>query len=167
MTVEEYTFSKYAGKPVLVDSNLLLLFMVGSFDQELIVRFKRTARYSVRHYELLVRILGYFSGVVATPHILTEVSNLANSLPEWMKLEWFAHFSAQIPNLEERFRDTESLRLESGFLPFGLTDSALQHVASTTLLLTDDRRLAGYLVSVGIAVLNFDDLFQISRSLAD
>lgn len=76
MTIEEELFKNHVGKPVLVDANLLLLVMIGSFDRDLIASFKRTCAYSIRHYDLLVRLLGYFSTVVTTPHILTEVSNL-------------------------------------------------------------------------------------------
>ena len=37
---------KYASRGVLVDTNILLLFVVGAFDRELIPRFKRTSHFA-------------------------------------------------------------------------------------------------------------------------
>ncbi len=165
MTLEEQIFSQHAGKPVLVDANLLLLMMIGSFDPALITNFKRTSDYTIRDYEILVKFVGYFSGVVTTPHLLTEVSNLANSLPEWIKEPWSTHFQLQIPKLEERFQSSSNLSRESSFVRFGLADSALQYFASNSLVITNDRRIGGYLRAIGKPVLVFQDLVQISEWL--
>src|SRR5579863_2730459 len=85
----------HIGKPVILDSNLLLLLWCTNFDRSLI-KFKRLNSFQIEDIELLTETLKMFSAVRTTPHVLTEVSNLANQLPSWKKRDWFEHFSTQI-----------------------------------------------------------------------
>ncbi len=43
----------YRTKGVLVDSNLLLLLFIGSYDPQRIKKFKRTQEYTFEDFELL------------------------------------------------------------------------------------------------------------------
>jgi hypothetical protein len=166
MTFEEQIFGRHVGKKLILDSNLLLLLLIGDFEPALIKNFKRTARYSLDHHEALVQFLGSFSGVLTTPHILTEVGNLANSLPEWQKTAWGEYFSLQIAHIEEIYRASSDLAQDPGFPAYGLTDIAMGMIANQALVLTDDRRFAGYLRSLSRDVLDFNDLFEIRKALA-
>src|SRR5688572_3320883 len=66
---------------IILDTNLLLLFVVGSYDPLYITRHRRTANFTVDDYELLcVRIDG--AELVFTPNVLTETSNLLWQTPE-------------------------------------------------------------------------------------
>ena len=62
---------------VAIDTNLLLLLVVGETDRGWIKHHKRLGAYDIDAYELLVEIIRDISRVVVTPNILTEVSNLA------------------------------------------------------------------------------------------
>jgi hypothetical protein len=62
---------------VLIDSNLLLLLMIGAIDRDRITTFKRTQKYSSDDFELLQQLVSKFSKIVTTPQILTEVSTSA------------------------------------------------------------------------------------------
>ena len=62
---------------VLVDSNLLLLYLVGLTNKDRIPLFKRTQKYTVAEFELLVRLLAIFKKIVTTPQVIAEVSTLA------------------------------------------------------------------------------------------
>jgi hypothetical protein len=68
---------EHSGKGVLVDTNLPVLPFVGSVNRRRIERFKRTDAFTVADYDLLVRLLGTFGRVLATPHVLAQVSDLA------------------------------------------------------------------------------------------
>lgn len=61
---------------LLLDTNILLLLGVGLIRAELVDRFKRTASYSRRDYNLVLRYSGRAGRLVTTPHILAEFSNL-------------------------------------------------------------------------------------------
>jgi hypothetical protein len=86
--------ARYRTAGVLVDTNLLLVYFVGAFDPALIPKFKRTRMYTLEDHPLLVRVLGFFEKVVTTPHILTEVSNLAGQLPSHLTRGVFEKFAA-------------------------------------------------------------------------
>ena len=74
--------NRYATKGVLVDTNILLLYFVGTVNRDRIERFKRTKTFTTNDYDVLVRLLSIFQKIVTTPNILTEVSNFINQLGE-------------------------------------------------------------------------------------
>ncbi|MGC1463942.1 MAG: hypothetical protein WA802_17205 [Terracidiphilus sp.] len=171
MTLEEQLFAKHKGKSVLLDSNLFLVFLAGSVNPRLFGQFKRVSTYTIQDYELLVRLLGAFTTLLTTPHILTEVSNLANSLPGWLKPDWSRNFATLIasqhdkPGLRERWSPANELAQMPEFLAFGITDAALTELCSEALVVTEDYRLSGALASQGIPILNFGDLRKLQQLL--
>jgi hypothetical protein len=162
MTPEEYIFSQYRGKRILLDSNLLLLFLIGSFERRRIEQFKRTSDFSEADFDILANLLTAFRTIVTTPHVLTEVSNLANALPENLKPLWAEHFALQTGSLMEVFEPAAEVMRQLSFGAFGLTDAAIHGAAQDTLILTEDFRLSGFLRFQGVAVLNFRDLISLS-----
>jgi hypothetical protein len=171
MLVEQTLFSRFRGKSVLLDSNLLLVLLAGSIHPGLFRRFKRVSDYTIDDYSLLVRLLSSFSVLLTTPHILTEVSNLANSLPEWYKPDWHEKFTLLVaseqraPGLRERWVPATELSRMPEFSAFGITDAAVTNLASEALVVTADYRLSGVLRSQGIPVLNFGDLRKLQQLL--
>lgn len=75
--IEAY-IKQYRRKGIIVDTNLLLLALIGGTSS--IVEFKRTCGYSDADYQLLLKVIDQFEKLVSTPHILAEVSNLTNGL---------------------------------------------------------------------------------------
>src|ERR1035438_86249 len=63
---------------LLVDTNLLVLFAVGTVNRNVIETFKRTCQYTKADYDLLVRVLGNFERLYTVAHVLAEVSNLTD-----------------------------------------------------------------------------------------
>ena len=63
---------------LLVDTNLLVLFAVGTVNRNRIETFKRTCQYTKAEYDLLVRVLGNFERLYTVAHVLAEVSNLTD-----------------------------------------------------------------------------------------
>lgn len=57
---EEEIFKRYVGRNVLLDSNLLLLYVSVSVDVRLLDRFKRISDFTIRDYEMLVKLLRSF-----------------------------------------------------------------------------------------------------------
>ena len=147
------------GKGLLIDSNLLLLFFVGLFDRTRIAKFKRTAQFTVEDFERLADFVGQFKEIVTTPNILTEVSNLMGHLPDKLRYSFHEQFAYDLKNLHEHYTPSRELAAEKGFPRFGLTDTAILRAASRDcLVLTDDFRLAQYLGSRNIDVINFNHL---------
>ena len=153
------SIQRYHSRGVLVDTNILLLHFVGSYDRELIPRFKRTRTYTVEDYDLLSRLLSQFERIVTTPNILTEVNSLSSQLGEPAKEQYFKEFARGIDTLDEKYVESATAAQLEQFPRLGLTDSGIVHLAKGNyLVLTDDFRLYGVLEHLGIDVLNFNHL---------
>ena len=67
-----------AGDGLLVDTNLLVLFAVGTVNRNRIESFKRTRQYTKADYDLLLRVLDKFNTRYTVAHVMAEVSNLTD-----------------------------------------------------------------------------------------
>lgn len=71
-------FKKYKQRGILIDTNILVLWFVGTVNKSRISQFNRTEQFVPEDYDTLVAILDYFSQIITTPNILTEVNSLVN-----------------------------------------------------------------------------------------
>jgi hypothetical protein len=160
--VNEYALQviqRHRQSGVLVDTNLLLLYLIGSFRREQITRFKRTNTFTIEDFDLLERLLGQFARVLTTPNILTEVSNLAGQLSSHLKPDFFSSFAARISFLDEHQVASSVVAPNREFVKFGLTDAVMIALAKEShLVLTAEFPLANYLQSLGMDVINFNHL---------
>lgn len=154
--------AKYCRDGVLLDTNLLLLLLVGAVDRRLVPKFKRTSQFVERDFDLLVRFVAAFERRSVTAHILTETSNLGGQLGEPLRSRFFRVLFGAIEDLDEiAIPSVEASRSES-IAPairerLGLTDSILIVTASAPrLVLTDDETLVGELASRRLDAINFD-----------
>jgi len=149
---------RYAAHGVVVDANLLLLLLIGSFDRKQISRNKRLQTFSPEDFDLLVEVLKGFARIVITPNILTEVSNLSNAIAEPEKASYFAGMASVLTTLQEEYVPS-GRALANRWARFGLTDAAIAEIAKNQyLVLTDDLRLSHALQTDGIATINFNQL---------
>jgi rRNA-processing protein FCF1 len=154
-------FARYRSAGVLVDTNLLLLYFIGANDPSDIARFKRTMQFTPEDYRLLVLVLGAFRRIVTTPHIVTEVSNLAGQLTGRTRDGFFAQLATGLSSIHEEHTEAKELARTDTFVRFGITDTAVFHQArGRYLVLTDDFRLSQYLVSQKVDAVNFNHLRQ-------
>jgi hypothetical protein len=147
----------HIGKAAILDSNLLLLHWCAEFDPSLVTSFKRLNSFQIEDVELLAESLKLFSVLRTTPHVLTEVSNLANSLPQWIKDDWSEYLSGQIEIIPEEWTPAATI-VKGDFMWLGLTDAALAALATTHVILTIDFPLSNSLQSRGLNVINFTHL---------
>jgi hypothetical protein len=147
----------HVGKPAILDANLLLLHWCAAFNRDLIRSFKRLNSFQTEDIELLSETLKAFSVGRTTPHVLTEVSNLANSLHSGAKEDWSQYFSCQIQVIPEEWVPAREVAANS-LMWLGLTDVVLAELASTHVILTMDWPLTNCLESQGLGVINFTRL---------
>ena len=159
MDEAESVVLKYRRKGALIDSNLLLLLFVGSYKRELIGTFKRVNTFVPEDYDVILRLVGYFSPVVTTPNILTEVSNLAGYLPEPDRASCFSTFVNRLTLLTEHYVKSGDAVSSTIFQRLGLTDAAIEKLAKGKyLVITDDFELSQRLASLGVDTLNFNHI---------
>lgn len=152
-------FKKYKQKGILVDTNILLLWFVGTVNRNRISTFKRTQQFIPEDYDTLMGILAFFNQIVTTPNILTEVNSLINQLGEPERAQCLLIFGEALAGLTEVYLESSRIATIETFTKFGLTDSGIIDVAPNQyLVLTDDFRLSQYLQKVGIETLNFNNI---------
>lgn len=151
--------TKYAKSGVLLDTNILLLYVIGTYDPKRIESFKRTNIFLQKDFTLLCALLNRFEKLVVTPHILTEVSNLSGQIGDVAKSEVFSKISVFISKSEEQYIAAALVCDDPGFNRFGLTDIAIHLVAKERfLVLTEDFALYNSLSKRGIDVINFNHI---------
>jgi predicted nucleic acid-binding protein len=144
---------------LLVDSNLLVLFAVGTVNRRRIETFKRTRQYTIQEFDLLIQVLGQWRSLYTVPHVLAEVSDLTDLS------------GLERPRVRQVLKDTISILIEapissakaaldSAYSSLGLVDAAIGAVAREhkCTVLTDDLDLYLRLQRDNVEVLNFTHL---------
>ena len=149
---------KYRQKGVLIDTNLLIGYIVGSMNPRYLATCHATTKFfGTEDFPILQLFLSQFKRVITTPHVLTEVSNLSHRIPSNLQNEFRSMFRVAIGKLIERFKPSRSVSADDDFLRFGLTDTAISAIApSRFLVLTDDLGLFGILQKRKVDVVNFN-----------
>lgn len=137
---------------LLLDTNLLLLYLIGGKDPKLLESARRLNAYIEEDFYLLVDFIEVngFSQLVSTPHILTEASNL---------------IGLERDLLRTLGRDACMLVDEPEFTRLGLTDVAIRLASRLpAFVLTADLPLYLHLSNGGVEVENFNHIRQGSWS---
>lgn len=153
--------ARHRNSPLLIDSNLLILWLIGKTDVALVGRFKRTSSFEASDFRLLDNIIGALKPrLITTPNILTEVSNLATTLHGTARSRFSALLKSHIVGVEERFVPSESASSRREFSAFGLTDCAIIELcgALRSLVVTADALLAETLRHLELDAINFNHL---------
>ena len=146
---------------LLVDANLLLVFLLASWDIRIAVQFKRTRGYDVDDIDALKLILSEFDRLVVTPSVLAEVSNLSSHLDGGRKEAFFRHLVGLLPSpvFEERLVPLGRACGAPSFIRLGYTDATVDELGFAGVpVLTDDLDLYVHLVNRGIEAFNFTQL---------
>jgi hypothetical protein len=147
---------KHRSKGVLVDTNLLVLFLVGLVNKPRIVSFKRTQDFTIEDFDRLSELINWFGKLVTTPHVLSQVSDLTDlSGKELQTIR--RNFGRLVEQMEETYDPAKGLVRHDLFSRLGLGDSAIATVCSKGILvLTTDVDLCEALQRRGADALNFN-----------
>ncbi|ESK34663.1 hypothetical protein P256_02622 [Acinetobacter nectaris CIP 110549] len=145
-------------KNLIVDTNLLLLWIIGSIDNGAHIRSSnRLKKFNYKDFQIVNTIIGTYDTLSITPYIATEISNLID-LNGYVKEQVFVRFQILLKDITAvKVIDTDIRADISGenFLNFGLTDNSLITLINDYFILTDDDKLCFILYSV-----NFDNVLQ-------
>jgi hypothetical protein len=148
--------ARYRSMGILLDTNLLLLYLIGLFDPDRIERFKRTEKFSYEDFQILSRIMRPFKIIRTLPHVLAEVNSLSGQLHRNILASFREKFKAQIKLFEEVNPTSINASERQEFYYLGLTDAAIiLESIGKCLVLTDDLPLYIALNKAGVDVLNF------------
>lgn len=125
-----------------IDTNLLLLYVVGREDRTIIAKHRRLDNYSIEDYSLLLQMLREANQVFVTPNTLTETSNLLGQHREPERSRLFQKLGDIIQESREITVASAVASSNPIFHWLGLTDAVLWEVATPdTPLVTVDFRL--------------------------
>jgi hypothetical protein len=142
---------------LLIDTNILLLYVVGSFGRDTIKRFKRTSSFDADDFDLLVRHIGNYSEIVVTGAILAEISNL---LPDYLHEAMAPTLMSVVNDAVEEHAPAAQVVADRVFPRLGFTDSGIVRAANDreTTVMTDDVQLYLELLARERAAVNFNHL---------
>ena len=130
-----------------IDTNLLILLVVGSVDLELVDTHPRTQIFTPEDYDRLCRIINGLKRVFVTPNTLTETSNLLKQPRDKQAID---RLRILIEVSEEIVIASAAAARNSAFARLGLTDTALLEVVSEERpLITVDLELYGAALAAG------------------
>jgi predicted nucleic acid-binding protein len=159
MSPSELCLDLSGNAKLLIDTNLLVLFVVGSVNRDRIETFKRTRQYTKADYDLLLRILQEFKQRYTVAHVLAEVSNLTD-LSSFERHRARHILKETISLLDEVEISSAHAAEDALYEKLGLVDAAISAVARSQncAVLTDDLDLYLELSRDKVSVLNFTHL---------
>jgi len=156
----KFDLENFYNRGIIVDTNLLILFLVGKYDIDYISKFKITYKYSIEDFEILRDFVVKFKKIIITPHILAELSNLSMKITENRLKEYFKYFIEILKKSDEINIDKNSILLSKYVDKIGITDVGIMLASENNdlLFITDEFRLANISEYEGIKVLNFNHI---------
>ena len=131
---------------IALDSNLLLLYVVGSASPGYIAKHKRLHPvYTETDFDLLVQQVSAFSVLILTPNTVSETSNLIDHISDPARTHIYQVLRAllaALPAFEERYVSSASAANRVELAKLGITDCALLTLCAEGIpLLTVDLQL--------------------------
>ncbi|WP_248724564.1 hypothetical protein [Seonamhaeicola sp. ML3] len=137
----------------LIDTNSLIILLLGLIDPKLINKHKRTSIYEEQDFNDLLAFIGDFKKLVVLPNVWTEVDNLLNDFNRGHKERYVEEISNTIKTTTEKFLESKIATKSISFFDLGLTDSLLLELSKECeLLITSDSSLSDYAIANGIQV---------------
>ena len=122
-----------------LDTNLLVLLVVGSESKELISKHRRLEHYSVEDFDILAEFLENANQLYVTPNTLTETSNLVGQHGEPERSLLMRRLQFLIHESQEIIVSSTEASSNYNFEKLGLTDAALLEAVTKDIpLLTVD-----------------------------
>lgn len=138
---------------ILIDTNALVVLLVGLVDVRLIAQHKRTSIYEEQDFYDLTSIISNLDNLVVLPNVWTEVDNLLNNFRGNHKYKYLQEISTIIKLSTEKYIESKTIIDHESFYDLGLTDSLLlKYADKCKLLITSDSALSDYAIANGIKV---------------
>jgi len=144
----------------LVDTNLLVLFVVGNLDRNKVGQHRRLRQFDNFDLGRVNELAKRHAKHVSTPSVLSEVSNHLNSGDQEIVSGAGEALSYYIQKLDEIYVPSRDLVTQAWFRKLGLADAAIIDAARETgsTVLTSEWALQGFLARIGLDAINIFNL---------
>lgn len=148
--------AKHQPEGIIVDTNILILFLIGNYDPNLIkncgIINNSNKQYSISDIELLKKIFSLFRKIVITPQIIAELSNISITGKHGIYGDKLTSYVQTVINFlkaaEERHQKSDCLwGMELWVISeYGFTDMTMFELSKQTKMpiLTDDLSFYNY-----------------------
>ena len=154
---------KHDSKGVLLDTNLLVLYLVGKYKRDYVTKFKRTNMYTVNDFDWLSEYVSKFAKIVVTPQVLAETWNFIEKIGEHRFVEFLEKTIPLLTLFEEEYIHKNIIMESDGFSYIGITDMSVIQAGKKLdcLVLTDDLRAYSHFLQFEVSTININHLRQI------
>jgi predicted nucleic acid-binding protein len=150
--------SKHRDSGVYLDTNLMVVLVIGSCGVDKLKSHKRTLAYGPPEFRLLESLMSKFRRRLTTPNILTEVDNLARQFPAQEHESISLQTRRIVSTMFEVYQESGLHLGGEMHKKLGLTDAILVEQAERHLIITADFPLANRISTLGRDVINFNHL---------
>ena len=152
--------NEYRPRGIIIDTVIMLVYIVGSYDLDYISQFKRTDEYCAEDHKTISYVLSRFSRKVVTPHILAELSNLSVQARKEEREDYFKTFRGLLKRTSEDYIGKDIVLSFPLFPKIGVTDLGIIEAAKENnyLVFTNDKDLVGQAKKKGVNVLRLNDI---------
>ena len=134
-------------RTILLDTNLLVLFVTGLTNPNYISKHKRLQVYGIKDFEMIRDIVAMYDELIICPNVLSETSNLLAYMKDPIRSELFSTLKVISDRFDETYVESTAAMKIVDYSRLGLTDAVILHLSSTgSGLLTDDLDL--YLAAI-------------------
>jgi hypothetical protein len=143
-------------RKALLDTNLLLLWLVAQTDPKLLDSFKRVNTFTPPDIDLLRKLLRDLPEQITTPHVLSETSNFVRQASPPFRNALSEQLGLFIMGVDEIYKPAASLIEREEFIALGLTDTGIADVSERAVVITTDYKLSGKITAGGGNAINFN-----------
>lgn len=160
MNIEE-VIKKQIGKRLIIDTNLLILLIIGRYNINLISDHRKLRNYDNHDYNFVNFMARKSKVIYLTPGIISEVTNHLNPSDKHYS-KYFNKLISILQAFKEEYQSKNVLLVLSSFEKLGYTDSAIidLSIKEKCLVLTDDREMVLELRRTTADVLYFSEIKQ-------
>jgi hypothetical protein len=138
---------------ILIDSNALIVLVVGLVDKSLINKHKRTSIYTTNDFVGLLSVIGDLKKLIVLPNIWTETDNLLNSFSGDYKWKYIQVMEELVKQSTEEYLESYRGIINPLFWELGLTDSLIIELGKKCdFIITADSGLSDFAIANGIPV---------------
>lgn len=112
-------------KRVLLDANLLTMYLVAQLGDGEVEKFSRTRAYTTADAKILDKTLLGFKSIITTAQVLTETANLLDWFTGKKRQVLFGYLSQFVVTVDEKYLSAKQIILSPAFIKLGLSDAAL------------------------------------------
>ena len=142
---------------IILDSNVSLLLVFGLTGPDYIQKNKRLSAFDDKDFTILTNIIDCHSGIVFTPNVVSETSNLVRYASEPFRTEASETLARVVKASAEVYIESRVAVEAPDYRRIGLTDSVLWLLSkSNGRLLTTDLGLYLAASKAGLPVINFN-----------